>query len=167
MFRSLTLGKSLAADDLENGVGADYISTNRQEESRPSASEPKTPKDEPQSAPVPKIKVATAPEDDSDLPYYSIYDALKEISVEKQETLHRYAFGHHPEIWYKFKRFETLALINLYHYQHELIEMEKTIMLKKGVMTRDERNCLRVVMKDYCSNPLCTQHILKAHSYSR
>jgi hypothetical protein len=41
------------------------------------------------------------------------------------------ARGECPELWYKFKRFETLSLLNLYHYQHELIELESKIYSPK------------------------------------
>lgn len=153
MFHTLTRGEDLAANGFESGTEAERTSLSDIEESQPSTPIRKTSENESTSVPVPEIKVASSPEDDSDLQYISIYDFLKEISPEQQETLHRYAFGHHPEIWYKFKRFETLALINLYHHQHDLIQLEKTILQKKGVMTRDERNCLRVVLKDYCPSP--------------
>jgi hypothetical protein len=167
MFRTRTLSKNLSPYDLENGAGADHGSSSGLGEPQPSASNRKTSNTGLPSAPVPEIKVASAPEDDSNLYYNSIYDCLEEIPAEKQETLRRYAFGHHPEIWYKFKRFETLALINLYHYQHELVQMEKAILLKKGVMNRDERNCLRILLKDYCSHSLHSQGILNADSCSR
>ncbi|KAL9097335.1 MAG: hypothetical protein Q9165_000762 [Trypethelium subeluteriae] len=81
--------------------------------------------------------------------YATIYDFLQKISWDNQKTLQQCAFGHYPEIWYKFKRFETLSLLNLYHYQQELVGLEKSIMRNKGVMSRDERNCLRIVLKDY------------------
>ena len=153
MFHTLTRSEDLAANDFESGTGAERTSLSDTKESRPSTPTQKTSENESTSVPVPEIKVASSPEDDSEWQYISIYDFLKEISPEQQETLHRYAFGHHPEIWYKFKRFETLALINLYHHQHDLIQLEKTILQKKGVMTRDERNCLRVILKDYCPSP--------------
>ena len=33
--------------------------------------------------------------------------------------------GAHKEVWYKFKRFEDLSLLNLYYYQHQLVLLDK------------------------------------------
>ncbi|KIW32822.1 uncharacterized protein PV07_04340 [Cladophialophora immunda] len=43
------------------------------------------------------------------------------------QDLFKCSRGEYPELWYKFKRFETLNLLNLYHYQHELIQLESKI----------------------------------------
>ena len=105
----------------------------------------------------PTITLNDADNEDAQASYATIYDLLQKISSDQQTTLRQCAFGQYPEIWYKFKRFETLSLLNLYHYQQELVELEKSILRNKGVMSRDERNCLRVVLKDYCTCSITSQ----------
>ena len=80
-------------------------------------------------------------------------DLMKDISEKDQEILRLCAIGQHPELWYKFKRFETLSLLNLYNYQHELVQLEKRIMAKRGVMNTEERHLLSVMLKDYRTYP--------------
>jgi hypothetical protein len=117
---------------------------------RPFAAEDSVRLTGPSQKPTPEIKIERPPDEEDESSYSTIYDFLKPTSPESQKTLRQCAFGHYPEKWYKFKRFESLSLLNLYHYQQELVEFEKCISQRKGVMTRDERNCLRIMMKDYC-----------------
>lgn len=43
------------------------------------------------------------------------------------EKLYDFARGLYPEAWYMFKRFETLSLFNIYHYQHDLVQLNQKI----------------------------------------
>jgi hypothetical protein len=53
-------------------------------------------------------------------------DAMSEAAV--QQELSECACGSYPEVWYQFKRFETLGLLNLYHYQDQLVNLEQQII---------------------------------------
>jgi hypothetical protein len=73
-------------------------------------------------------------------------------NTNQQHSLFECARGTYPEVWYKFKRFETLSLFNLYHYQHELIELEKKITKKDvaaGRMDPEDRELLKRLLKEY------------------
>jgi hypothetical protein len=73
-------------------------------------------------------------------------------NMHQQHSLFECARGTYPEVWYKFKRFETLSLFNLYHYQHELIELEKKITKKDVAVGRadpDDRELLKRLLKEY------------------
>jgi hypothetical protein len=81
------------------------------------------------------------------------------LPIREQLKLYDCSRGEHAAIWYKFKRFETLALLNLYHYQHELVKLEDEIthqhdtsemMVQPGVMTNNERRKLRELLQEYC-----------------
>jgi hypothetical protein len=47
--------------------------------------------------------------------------------LKKEQKLFDFSRGLHPEVWYKFKRFETLSLLNLYNYQDKLVKLDKQI----------------------------------------
>jgi hypothetical protein len=74
---------------------------------------------------------------------------LKQLPNEGQRELYNCARGEYDEVWYKFKRFETLNLLNLYHYQHQLVTLEEKIYENRGVMTSADMELLRLLMKDY------------------
>jgi hypothetical protein len=75
-----------------------------------------------------------------------------------QHKLYDCASGTYPEVWYKFKRFETLSLLNLYHFQHELVNLEKKIIGDSfnkisGVFEDSkDRDLLRTLLNDYCKS---------------
>ena len=58
--------------------------------------------------------------------------------------------GRYPELWYKFKRFESPALLNLYLYQDELVQLQQDSDRKDGSMLIEQRTSLRALIKDYC-----------------
>lgn len=84
--------------------------------------------------------------------------------IQSQVELYKCSRGQYPELWYKFKRFETLGLLNIYHYQHELIQLEKEIdkaeeqsrdkkdfqVKHPGVLTSIQLGRMRRLMKEYC-----------------
>jgi hypothetical protein len=73
---------------------------------------------------------------------------LPQLSDSQQKTLYKCTQGEFPELWYKFKRFESLNLLNLYHYQHDLVKFQSSLRLT-GVMDIKERQLLRYLMKEY------------------
>jgi hypothetical protein len=78
-----------------------------------------------------------------------------------QRVLFECSKGTHKPLWYKFKRFESLALLNLYHYQHELTLLEADISNFRpadsaeadergpGVMTGEQIHKMRRLLKEY------------------
>lgn len=54
------------------------------------------------------------------------YDKTKTSNIQ-DETMIDCCLGAHPKVWYKFKRFEYLSLLNLYYYQHELVSLDAEI----------------------------------------
>lgn len=63
-----------------------------------------------------------------------------------------FAYGAHPELWYKFKRFETLGLHNLYLLQDELVRFQRDVDYRAGHMTIADSQKLRGLLKEYCTN---------------
>lgn len=57
--------------------------------------------------------------------------------------------GLYPDMWYKFKRFESLSLLNLYHYQDKLIQLEKKISEARGEMVEDDITNLANLLREY------------------
>lgn len=82
-------------------------------------------------------------------------DAICDLpSTAQQKTLFKCSQGEFQDVWYIFKRFESLALLNLHHYQHELAELEKDVINdneEPGGCFRDssQRKRLRKLLKDY------------------
>ena len=77
---------------------------------------------------------------------------LSPLPTHTQQALLECSRGAHPKLWYKFKRFETMSLLNLYHYQHELIELEQKITKRAiipGIMEPGDRERLRKLLKEY------------------
>lgn len=70
--------------------------------------------------------------------------------MKKQQALFHCSRGEHKELWYKFKRFETLSLLNLYYYQHELISLESKIWSTSGVMSSSDVSKMRSLLNKYC-----------------
>lgn len=73
-----------------------------------------------------------------------------------QLELSKCACGSYPEVWYQFKRFETLGLLNLYHLQDQVVGLEKRIIgngsdKTAGILADPgDRDTLRNILKDYC-----------------
>lgn len=63
------------------------------------------------------------------------------------------ARGVYESAWYKFRRFETLGLLNLYHYQDQLVRLEKDITRRRGEMAPKEVAELAILLREYCSFP--------------
>lgn len=93
---------------------------------------------------------------------YGTFSHDKGITSQVQGNLWNCATGAFPEVWYKFKRFETLSLHNLYHYQHELVTFQWELNRRdpKGEMSDHERQYLRKLLKEYCEHPFLTDFSL-------
>ncbi|MCJ1394151.1 hypothetical protein MMC18_007029 [Xylographa bjoerkii] len=70
-------------------------------------------------------------------------------TVESSVSFWEVSRGAKPELWYKFKRFESLALLNLYLYQDELVSLQRDIDYKNGEMLIEQRTRLRTLTKEY------------------
>jgi hypothetical protein len=57
--------------------------------------------------------------------------------------------GEYPGFRYQFKRFESLSLLNLYHYQQELVDLESQLVKSGGVISAKERTKMRHLIKEY------------------
>lgn len=68
----------------------------------------------------------------------------------KEQKLFYCARGLYSPAWYKFRRFETLSLLNLYHHQDKLVQIEKRIETNRGQMTADEVDELGKTLQEYC-----------------
>jgi len=78
------------------------------------------------------------------------HDATEEIlDPTKSRILYECARGEIPGIRNKFKRFETLSLLSLYHYQDELVRLEVEISSQKGFTTQTQLTKCRDLLKDY------------------
>ena len=107
--------------------------------------------------------------DESSGPISPAVDSLTP-NMNQQHSLFEIARGTYPEVWYKFKRFETLSLFNLYHYQHELIELEKRITKKDvavGRMDPDDRELLKRLLKEYRESWTRVNHVSAADQIRR
>lgn len=60
------------------------------------------------------------------------------------------ARGVYDAPWYKFRRFETLGLLNLYHYQDRLVRFEKDVTGRRGHMDADDVAELSTLLREYC-----------------
>lgn len=54
-------------------------------------------------------------------------DPIKPLTRKQHNALVDCCLGAYEEVWYKFKRFEDLSLLNLYYYQHQLVLLDKEI----------------------------------------
>ena len=79
-----------------------------------------------------------------------------EIDPLTTRTLFSHTRGKNSKTWFTFKRFEGLCLLNLYHVQHELIELEENISTSGGLMTRNDNRNLRDLLNDYRKHHLPT-----------
>ncbi|KXX73044.1 hypothetical protein MMYC01_210089 [Madurella mycetomatis] len=59
------------------------------------------------------------------------------------------ARGVYDAPWYKFRRFETLGLLNLYHYQDRLVRFEKDITGRRGHMDAEDAAELSTLLREY------------------
>jgi hypothetical protein len=66
----------------------------------------------------------------------------------KDQILLNFSRGQYAQLSYKFKRFETLALLNLYNYQHKLVELDKKA--NGGKMDEQDANELARLFREYC-----------------
>lgn len=73
----------------------------------------------------------------------------------EHEVMVNCCLGAYPEVWYKFKRFECLSLLNLYYYQHELVSLDEEIFGTPNAthewkpLDSTELLNLRTVIKEY------------------
>jgi hypothetical protein len=74
--------------------------------------------------------------------------------IEEGSTIHQKLYNcsrglFNAQIWYQFKRFETLCLLNLYHYQHELVKLQEKIDNAKGDLEEEDIQNLRRLLREY------------------
>ncbi|GAB1318642.1 hypothetical protein MFIFM68171_08852 [Madurella fahalii] len=72
-------------------------------------------------------------------------DATKDT----EKKLFDCARGVYDAPWYKFRRFETLGLLNLYHYQDRLVRFEKDITGRQGQMDAERVAELATLLREY------------------
>jgi hypothetical protein len=70
-------------------------------------------------------------------------------STGKDQAMWDCARGLYPQVWYKFKRFETLSLLNLYHYQDKLVQLDKKISEARGDMKDEDITNLARLLREY------------------
>lgn len=88
-------------------------------------------KREPQEVPIDEGALRLFPE--------HIYDDYGDFPPQSVQTqLYNFLQGDNTEIWYKFKHFESLPLLNLYHDQYELVQFE-ICLASTQYMSRSER----------------------------
>lgn len=66
-----------------------------------------------------------------------------------EQILFDFSRGLHSEVWYKFKRFETLSLLNLYHYQDKLVKLDKKIKKARGDLDDGDVTDLANFLREY------------------
>ncbi|KAH8880917.1 hypothetical protein GQ53DRAFT_754737 [Thozetella sp. PMI_491] len=69
--------------------------------------------------------------------------------VTKAQKLFYCARGLYDDAWYKFRRFETLSLLNLYHYQDKLVQIENTVTMSEGNLAPEEVEVLGKTLRQY------------------
>lgn len=57
--------------------------------------------------------------------------------------------GESPCLWYKFKRFESLSLLNLYHLQDQLVGLDQAIGRQSGEVSPKQTAQLRTLLNEY------------------
>jgi len=67
----------------------------------------------------------------------------------KDQILLNFSKGQYSQLSYKFKRFETLTLLNLYNYQHKLVELDKKVNEAGGRMDEQDPNELSRLLREY------------------
>ena len=76
-------------------------------------------------------------------------DSIETIDTIMARSLFGFVRGESPCLWYKFKRFESLSLLNLYHLQDELVTLDEKIGKGSGEVTRGQVLELRGLLKEY------------------
>lgn len=65
------------------------------------------------------------------------------------ETLFNIASGKFEDVWCKFKRFDHLSLLNLYHYQDRLVQLDSKIHGDGGNITKNQVEELARLLREY------------------
>jgi len=99
-------------------------------------------------SPLPLPRFPETGENEYTTPSQHVQGEIVEGSTINQK-LFDFSRGLYPEVWYKFKRFETLSLLNLYNYQHELVQLDKKINDAKGGMNDNDVANLRRLLQEY------------------
>ncbi|KAK3297416.1 uncharacterized protein B0H64DRAFT_440882 [Chaetomium fimeti] len=76
-------------------------------------------------------------------------DLAQQLDPITARTLFKFVRGESPCLWYKFKRFESLSLLNLYHLQDELVGLDQAIGRRGGEVTPKQTAQLRTLLKEY------------------
>jgi hypothetical protein len=76
----------------------------------------------------------------------------------RDQKLFNCARGLYDDVWCKFRRFETLGLLSLHHYQDRLVQMEKKINEAKGEMSSADVTELATMLREYCEVLLWFEH---------
>lgn len=66
-----------------------------------------------------------------------------------EQKLFQLAEGSADPAWYQFKRFDSLNLLNLYHYQHKLVLLDQKINKARGQIESNEVEELAKLLKEY------------------
>jgi hypothetical protein len=67
----------------------------------------------------------------------------------REQKLFDFSRGLYPEVWYKFKRFETLSLLNLYNYQDKLVQLDEQINKAGGELSTGDASRLAALLREY------------------
>jgi hypothetical protein len=78
-------------------------------------------------------------------------DSAQQLDPITARTLFKFVRGESPCLWYKFKRFESLSLLNLYHLQDELVGLDQAIGRQSGEVTPKQTARLHTLLKEYHS----------------
>jgi hypothetical protein len=86
------------------------------------------------------------------------------ILHEKQEEM--YKSSNKDKVAHNLKAFDDLGFLNLDHLQHELVGLQDRIQSKEGVMNLEDRQQLRIFVKEYRKKHCRFRAILAAHLHS-
>jgi hypothetical protein len=81
---------------------------------------------------------------------YGRNESSEDPEIDLSSKMWDFSHGEKPELWYKFKRFETLGLHNLYLLQDQLVRFQRDLDWRGGEMTKKDSSTLRNLIKEYC-----------------
>jgi hypothetical protein len=83
-------------------------------------------------------------------PFDSPPDAPKSSQhASRVRQLYKCSRGEYPALWYQFKRFETLGLLDLYLYQDALVQLQSTIDEAGGACSDSDIESLHTLLHKY------------------
>jgi hypothetical protein len=81
---------------------------------------------------------------------YGRNESSEDAEIDLSSKMWDFSHGEKPELWYKFKRFETLGLHNLYLLQDQLVRFQRDLDWRGGKMTKKDSSTLGNLIKEYC-----------------